>query len=178
MDKEKAAIEWIDSKLKENSKPFKVVYLRTGPDGGESWEHEGYDTEEDARKFLDALLVAGHLIGFIAGTGAIHRRLNVDDVFGLKEAFIAGFEANQSGWVTVDTKLNLRQFKQRLRAIRILMGLSGGQLARKCALSGTTISNWESGRHEPSVRQIAVLAEALGVPVSALVSKEFRIQAR
>src|SRR5574343_1268790 len=148
MDKEKAAIEWIDSKLKENSKPFKVVYLRTGPDGGESWEHEGYDTEEDARKFLDALTCAGHLIGFIAG-----------------------FEANQSGWVTVDTKLNLRQFKQRLRAIRILMGLSGGQLARKCALSGTTISNWESGRHEPSVRQIAVLAEALGVPVSALVSK-------
>ena len=57
----------------------------------------------------------------------------------------------------------------RLILLRKRIGLSDTQLGLRVGVSGSTISEWESGESRPQLGHMLALAEALGVPVSALL---------
>lgn len=57
-----------------------------------------------------------------------------------------------------------------LREIRELVGLSGRELARRCGISETTITNIEHGKHGVSPALMRKLADQLGVPLDAITS--------
>ncbi|MBI3836500.1 MAG: helix-turn-helix transcriptional regulator [Planctomycetia bacterium] len=60
------------------------------------------------------------------------------------------------------------RFGQRIRALRAERGLSQEALADKCRLDRTYISGIERGRRNVSLRNIDVIAKALGVSTAEL----------
>lgn len=65
----------------------------------------------------------------------------------------------------------MTDFGNKLRALRTSKGLTQEDLARKVNLSRSTISHWELIR-TPTYKQLAALAEALGVPVQELTGED------
>ena len=59
-------------------------------------------------------------------------------------------------------------FGQRIRQLRLAKGLSQENLGELCSLDRTYISGIERGRRNVSLRNIALLAEALDVSLSQL----------
>lgn len=58
----------------------------------------------------------------------------------------------------------------RIRRLREERGLTQDQLAERCGVYGANVvSRWESGKQTPRLDTAGVLAEALGVPIDALV---------
>lgn len=62
----------------------------------------------------------------------------------------------------------LIRFGARIRELRKEAGLSQEELAARCQLDRTYIGGIERGERNVSLRNIAVLAEALGVDISEL----------
>ena len=62
-------------------------------------------------------------------------------------------------------------FKENLKQLRKENGLSQTQLARALNLTVKTISHWETGYTEPSIKQILELAEFFHVPLEDLLCK-------
>lgn len=62
-------------------------------------------------------------------------------------------------------------FGERLRNLRTRAGLSQEDLAHEAGLDRTYVSGIERGVRNPSLRNIARLAGALGVPVRDLFSR-------
>ena len=62
------------------------------------------------------------------------------------------------------------RFGQRLRELRKAEGLSQEAFAAACGLDRTYISGIERGRRNVSLRNIEVLARALGISISELTS--------
>ncbi len=60
-------------------------------------------------------------------------------------------------------------FGDRLRRQRSLAGWNQATLARAISVDRSLISRWESGNREPGLWDVVRAADALGVPVSALV---------
>jgi transcriptional regulator with XRE-family HTH domain len=60
---------------------------------------------------------------------------------------------------------------ERVRILREAHGLGQAELAKSCGLARTSITNLESGRQEPPVRKLALIADALGVTVGALLGE-------
>lgn len=58
----------------------------------------------------------------------------------------------------------------RLRALRVAAGMTQEQLATKCSLDRKTINRVEAGHHSVRLDNLWALADALGVPASALVA--------
>lgn len=55
-------------------------------------------------------------------------------------------------------------------AIRRAMGtMTQAELARRCAVTDATVSNWLAGRRCPSIGRLASIAAACGVPVAQLM---------
>ena len=63
-----------------------------------------------------------------------------------------------------------KQIGQRIRAVRGLRGLSQRQLAEKVSLVRSSIANIEVGRQSVATTTLLRLAEALRVPVGALLN--------
>ncbi|MBE7557902.1 helix-turn-helix transcriptional regulator [bacterium] len=63
----------------------------------------------------------------------------------------------------------LARFGARVRTLRTEAGLSQEGLAAECGLDRTYISGIERGRRNLSLRNIAVIAAALGVTMSELL---------
>jgi transcriptional regulator with XRE-family HTH domain len=61
------------------------------------------------------------------------------------------------------------RFGQRLRELRNAKGLSQETFAAACGLDRTYISGIERGRRNVSLRNIEVIADALGVSLSELM---------
>lgn len=61
------------------------------------------------------------------------------------------------------------RFGQRLRELRNAKGLSQEAFAAACGLDRTYISGIERGRRNVSLRNIEVIADALGVSLSELM---------
>lgn len=59
--------------------------------------------------------------------------------------------------------------KKHLREIRIFLGMSQTELARKASFQPSAIAHFESGRREPTTKNVAKLSEALGVSVDRLM---------
>jgi transcriptional regulator with XRE-family HTH domain len=57
-----------------------------------------------------------------------------------------------------------------LREIRTLVGLSQRELARRCEISETTITNIEREKHGVSPALMRKLADQLGVAIDAITS--------
>lgn len=55
-----------------------------------------------------------------------------------------------------------------LREIRSLVGISQRELARRCGLNETSVTNIECGKHAVSPETMRKLAYALGVPLDAI----------
>jgi transcriptional regulator with XRE-family HTH domain len=66
-----------------------------------------------------------------------------------------------------DANIALR-FGQRVRELRTTKGLSQEAFAAKCGLDRTYISGIERGRRNVSLRNIEVIAKALGISISEL----------
>ena len=54
------------------------------------------------------------------------------------------------------------QFKERLKELRTLKGLSQMQLARAVGISQSAIAKWELGKTEPTATAIILLAAFFG----------------
>lgn len=52
-----------------------------------------------------------------------------------------------------------------MAAARVNARLTQKQLAEKCAVSETTVINWESGKTVPRVDMLPILEEAYGIPI-------------
>ena len=61
-----------------------------------------------------------------------------------------------------------KQFGKRIRELRTTRGLSQEELAFKCGVHRTYLGDIERGERNPSLRNISVIAEALGVDISEL----------
>jgi len=60
------------------------------------------------------------------------------------------------------------QFGTRVRELRVAMGMSQEAFADRCGFARTYMSRIETGRANPSINAIKVLADALGVSIAAL----------
>lgn len=60
------------------------------------------------------------------------------------------------------------QFGTRIRELRVAMGVSQEAFADRCGFARTYMSRIETGGANPSINAIKVLADALGVSISAL----------
>ena len=67
-----------------------------------------------------------------------------------------------------------KQFGERLKELRLARGLSQEALAFKSGMHRTYLGGIERGERNPSLKNIAVIAEALGVSLSQLFSFEDR----
>lgn len=61
-----------------------------------------------------------------------------------------------------------RQFGSRIRELRTTLGVNQEEFADRCGFARTYMSRIETGRANPSINAIKVLADALGVSISAL----------
>ena len=62
----------------------------------------------------------------------------------------------------------LTRFGQRVRSIRLERGFSQEELSARCHLDRTYISSLERGKRNVGLRNVAAIAEALGVSISQL----------
>jgi len=67
-----------------------------------------------------------------------------------------------------------KQFGKRVRQLRLARGLSQEELASKVSVHRTYLGSIERGERNPSLKNIAAIAEALGVSLSQLFSFEER----
>ena len=61
-------------------------------------------------------------------------------------------------------------FGGHLRSLRLNEGLTQEEVAHRAGIHVTYLSGIERGRRNPSLRNICLIAEALGVPVQELFS--------
>lgn len=61
-----------------------------------------------------------------------------------------------------------KQFGQRVRTLRLAMKLSQEELAFRAGIHRTYLSDIERGCRNPSLKNIAAIAKALGMPLSHL----------
>ena len=55
-----------------------------------------------------------------------------------------------------------------IRELRRSAGWSQTDLASKIGVSKMSISHWETGRNEPSARQLRALAQAFAIPMESI----------
>lgn len=67
-----------------------------------------------------------------------------------------------------------KQFGERLRELRLARGLSQEKLAFKSGMHRTYLGSIERGERNPSLKNIAAIAKALGVSLAQLFSFEDR----
>jgi transcriptional regulator with XRE-family HTH domain len=65
-------------------------------------------------------------------------------------------------------KTTEKQFGERVRELRLAKGLSQEKLAFKSGVHRTYLGGIERGERNPSLKNIAAIAEALGVTLSEL----------
>lgn len=63
------------------------------------------------------------------------------------------------------------KFKNRLKSLRVFQNLEQEQLAKKCGLSATTLSHYETGRREPGLRNLIKLKKGLCVSYHELLDR-------
>ncbi len=63
-------------------------------------------------------------------------------------------------------------FGARLKILREAAGLTQGQLAEKALYSRSSVNRWERSHRSPSWDHVRILAEALGVEMSAFTDGE------
>ena len=61
-----------------------------------------------------------------------------------------------------------KQFANKLKEIRIALGLSQEKLAEKLGVATKTVSYWENGHNAVTFNKIPLIAKALNVPVYKL----------
>lgn len=61
-----------------------------------------------------------------------------------------------------------RAFGDRIRELRLAVGMTQEDLAERCGLFRTYMSRIETGKANPTLTMIHALADSLGVPVPAL----------
>ena len=59
-----------------------------------------------------------------------------------------------------------------LKALRKEKGLTQEQLAEKLAVSGRTVSRWETGSNMPDIGMLVVLTDFYGVSIPELINGE------
>lgn len=63
------------------------------------------------------------------------------------------------------------QLGQRIRALRGTAGISQGALAEAVGVTQTAVSYWESGKRQPGLDDLRLLAAALGVALGVLAGE-------
>lgn len=63
------------------------------------------------------------------------------------------------------------KFKDRLKAIRAEQQVDQETLGDRCRLSATTLSHYETGRREPTLKNIIKLKRGLGISYSHLLDR-------
>lgn len=60
---------------------------------------------------------------------------------------------------------------ERIRAIRTATGMTQEELGKKCGIDGANIRKYENGKQNPKLETIKKIADALEVPVLALLGE-------
>lgn len=63
----------------------------------------------------------------------------------------------------------------RIELLRRAQNLKQSDLADICKVSQSTLSNWESGRHEPDYNAMSCLADFFGVSIDYLMGRDAKI---
>ncbi|MCI1958172.1 MAG: helix-turn-helix domain-containing protein [Clostridia bacterium] len=63
------------------------------------------------------------------------------------------------------------EFKDRLRKLRKENKITQRELGKKLNYGYTAVSNYESGRNEPGIRELIILSDLFGVSVDYLIGK-------
>lgn len=63
-------------------------------------------------------------------------------------------------------------FGSKLRKLRTENGLTQEELAKKCFVSRTAVSKWETGRGYPGIDSIKVLSDLFGMSIDSLLSDD------
>jgi putative transcriptional regulator len=58
--------------------------------------------------------------------------------------------------------------RRTVRELRRAAGWTQGELATMIGVSKMSISHWETGRNEPSARQLRALAQAFAIPMESI----------
>ena len=69
---------------------------------------------------------------------------------------------------TLEQRMN-EDFRTNLKEIRLFLGMSQGDLAKRTGLTPSAISHFETGQREPLVGNLIKLADALSVTVDRLL---------
>ena len=64
------------------------------------------------------------------------------------------------------------KFNERLKKSRKKAKLTQEALAGLCNVTQSTVANWESGRREPDLETINLIATVLNIPVESLIDKK------
>lgn len=67
------------------------------------------------------------------------------------------------------TPTNEMQFKDRLRILREMSGLTQSELARKADCQPSNIAHMEAGRREPNFANLVKIVKALGISADVLL---------
>jgi len=62
---------------------------------------------------------------------------------------------------------------ERLRFLRLSVGLTQAELARRSGIKRPNIARLEAGRHTPSLETLGRLASAIGIPTARVFSPPF-----
>ena len=91
------------------------------------------------------------------------------------ERFLAAggdFQRDHAACSAAEAGASARTFGARLRLTRTAAGLTQEAVARVLEIPTTSLSHWETGRREPSLRNLRKLSAALGVRTSVLLGEE------
>lgn len=91
--------------------------------------------------------------------------------FGMKTSRLVEMMEGQSH-LSVEEKRNAMQIGERIKAARKKAGLTQKQLGEKMGISYQAVAQWENDLRNPKIETLRAIANALGVPVSDLISVE------
>jgi len=69
-------------------------------------------------------------------------------------------------------KFDTEVFGQRLKELRVKMGITTTQLAKALGVNSATVSKWENGKIIPSAISIYEITKFFGVPAGYLIGTE------
>lgn len=66
----------------------------------------------------------------------------------------------------------MSKFPERLKELRLELGLTQEQLAKECKMPKSTIQHWEANLRIPNIEGVIVLADFFKVSIDYLVGRE------
>lgn len=71
-----------------------------------------------------------------------------------------------------------KRYAENLKHLRVINGLTRGQLAKKCGITPGSIAHYEKAEAMPNVLYAHAIAEVLGVTVEDMIEKTVAVEVK